>query len=141
MSLTNLAIIRALRRACGAYPIDPLGTSVSEIFEQTHPNVGHSCKAAFVSTPEGLMQDIEMFKCENCEMWNMRGVVCVCKQLPISSLSEDKEPVFDAILEQESELMVPCPCLRVLPGDAAYRKTKNFYCSICKGTLLVPKGR
>jgi hypothetical protein len=56
-------------------------------------------KDAFVVGENGSMSEIEMVKCEHCEMWHVINRACECLMLPPSSLSNQKEPEFEAILE------------------------------------------
>jgi hypothetical protein len=75
------------------------------------PHVGNSNRQRFfVVGPEGAMQDVEMLKCEHCEMWYAAGHVCACKWLPESSLKE--EPVYEAelVVPKEKPLEYPFTC-------------------------------
>lgn len=101
-------------------------------------------RRCFVVKEEGVMSDVEMVKCENCEMWYQSGTVCQCMWLPPSSLSkaEDEEPAYEAeLVEPEQEEMVPCICLRVINMRQRQAYGTKFTCTLCKGKLVIPKER
>lgn len=71
--------------------------------EPTQANTPKSASAfsqrCFVVGKEGALQDIEMLKCENCEMWYQMGRICDCKRLPESNLVKMEEEAYEAILD------------------------------------------
>ena len=104
-------------------------------------------KRCFVTTQYGVVSDVEMVKCEYCEMWNPMGHVCPCKWLPESTLAKKEKEVEDEtayeaeLVEPPKEEMVPCPCLRVVNLRQRRAYGTKFTCAVCKGKLVIPKSR
>lgn len=102
MPFTEDMIYRAAKQAADSF-LRQLAQTGPHVVSQTDnttgmPNVGHPLqRRCFIVGEQGSMSDIEMMKCEHCEMWYPSGRVCPCMWLEESSL--EKEPEYEAVLD------------------------------------------